>query len=588
MSKHTRIFAILLCTTIALILLASFDFAKEAAAITARESASEPETQESSSVAIIDVHLVDLMVRNFAYDKNTSTLYASVPSYSEVYSNSIVPISVPTMTIGAPIYVGSEPNRIEISDDSSTLYVGLDGEGAVRRVDLQSGIANIQFALGSDSCGTFKMDDIVIQKDNPNTVIISRRNSGCSPRHEGVVVYDNDVMRPQTTQDHTGSNQIEPSDVITKLYGYNNETSEFGFRHLSIDDQGIYEDSNTTDLLSGYGVEITYHDGLIYASSGAVIDPTTNTLVGTYAAEGKMALAPETNQVFFAQKEFNGPLSIEIFELDSFLHTTSILVPEIDERPYKLEFLLPNLLALHVYNNQLFILEITELNHQVMLPVIYNNYCASAFTDDFSDPGSGWPIQTTGASTFGYVNGEYNIHHQNEDRWLAVTNGNYWRNSEMVQIKGRVASNEGVWGLLFGLNDDWTNFFTFEILPDSQVWVVLHFSSSGGWSLVANGTSNAIIPGSAFNVLSLEGSYNNQTRFLINGSSVYNMGQRVGRVGITGGSFENNTTIRYDDYLFVDLHCPNPTEVSNYLQQEPILSLERPALKTLLTTQEKD
>ena len=56
-------------------------------------------------------------------------------------------------------------------------------------------------------------------------------------------------MRPSKTQEHTGSNRIEPSADPTIFYGYNNETSEFGFRRLKLDANGMTELVVDTTLL---------------------------------------------------------------------------------------------------------------------------------------------------------------------------------------------------------------------------------------------------------------------------------------------------------------------------------------------------
>lgn len=101
--------------------------------------------------------------------------------------------------------MGSEPNKLAISDDGKYLYTGLDGSAAVRRVNIPAKAAEIQFSLGSGLCGQFLAEDIVVLKNNPNSVAISKRNTGCSPRHEGVAIYDDGVQRPTMTPGHTGS-----------------------------------------------------------------------------------------------------------------------------------------------------------------------------------------------------------------------------------------------------------------------------------------------------------------------------------------------------------------------------------------------
>ena len=76
-------------------------------------------------------------------------------------------------------------------------------------------------------------------------------------RHEGVVIYDNNVMRPTTTPDHTGSNRIEFTSP-NSLIGYNNETTEFGIRRLSVNNSGVSNVSVTQNVLSNFYLDFIY------------------------------------------------------------------------------------------------------------------------------------------------------------------------------------------------------------------------------------------------------------------------------------------------------------------------------------------
>ena len=57
------------------------------------------------------------------------------------------------------------------------------------------------------------------------------------------------------TQRHTGSDRIEYSADSTRVYGYNNETTEFGFRRLVVDAQGVHELDVTPSLIDTVSFE---------------------------------------------------------------------------------------------------------------------------------------------------------------------------------------------------------------------------------------------------------------------------------------------------------------------------------------------
>src|SRR5688572_5386497 len=244
------------------------------------------------------IQRLSLAANDLVYDSNTNLLYASVPGRAGVgLGNTITAINPFTGNIVSSTFIGSEPNKLALAANGSVLYAGLDGAAAIRRFDLSSGTAGLQFTLGSDPfLGPFFAEDIAVLPGSPGSVAVSRRNFGFSPRHEGVAIYDNGIQRPQTTPDHTGSNVIEFGNSAAILYGYNNETTDFGFRTMAVTASGVNTISTTANLITNFGVDIRYDDGLIYASSGRVIDPLALSLVGTYPLSpfSTRAFAPDS------------------------------------------------------------------------------------------------------------------------------------------------------------------------------------------------------------------------------------------------------------------------------------------------------
>jgi trimeric autotransporter adhesin len=89
---------------------------------------------------------VALDTNDIVFDPFTRKLYASVPSTAtQVTGNSIVSIDPLTGALGSPIFVGSEPTRISISDDGQYLYAVLSGSNSVRRLNLTTLTPETQF-----------------------------------------------------------------------------------------------------------------------------------------------------------------------------------------------------------------------------------------------------------------------------------------------------------------------------------------------------------------------------------------------------------------------------------------------------------
>lgn len=229
--------------------------------------------------------IVTLTHRHLVHDAVRRVFYASVPGSDPTRGNTITKIDQ-NGTIGASLPVGSEPGRMAISDDGAYLYVILNGSPTVTRIALATFTTDITFQLGSGSFGALYGEDIEVLPGLARSVAVSRKNSCCSPRHEGVAIYDDGVMRSLTTQGHTGSDRITRSSSAARLYGYNNETTEFGFRRITVLASGLQEETVRGGLISNFGIDIEQDADRIFSTNGAVVDGETMTRVGTIAAAG--------------------------------------------------------------------------------------------------------------------------------------------------------------------------------------------------------------------------------------------------------------------------------------------------------------
>src|SRR5947209_10380779 len=102
-------------------------------------------------------------------------IYASGPGRAGWQGNSIVAIDPVTATAGTAIPIGSEPNRLALSDDGKYLYVGLDSVGAVRRFNIPQQKAEWQIALGDEpQLGQYYAADIAVMPGHPETIAVAR------------------------------------------------------------------------------------------------------------------------------------------------------------------------------------------------------------------------------------------------------------------------------------------------------------------------------------------------------------------------------------------------------------------------------
>ncbi len=206
-------------------------------------------------------------------------------------------------------FIGSDPRVLAATTSGNYLYVGFGGESKARRFNLATQSVDLEFGLGGedDWSGPFFVEEILPVRGSDDLVAISRRNGCCSPRHEGVALYDKGELLPEATADHTGSNTIAYTDRDGVLIGYNNETTDFQLRRMEITDQGLIV-SNTYPMFDGFGVRIEYGDGSIYATNGQVAAlsdgrPDLRGQVDLAALESYRAAAievvPAANRVYY-------------------------------------------------------------------------------------------------------------------------------------------------------------------------------------------------------------------------------------------------------------------------------------------------
>lgn len=274
-----------------------------------------------ATAALADVAVIPLPANDLVYSPAKGLLYASVPSRAGDAGNAVAAIDPRLGQIVSSVAVGREPGALGLSQDGNHLYVALDGDGAVRRVNLATFRATQRIEIGAGLIA----EDVEVQPGNPNVIAVALAFTGSSPRHEGVAIFDRGVRRPQQTPGHTGSNRIEFSADPGTLYGYNNETTDFGLRTMRVDAQGVTIVNAANDLIFGFDVDIEFASGLLFATSGEVVNPSTLTRVGMFQVGGfatSVLPEPGEDRVLFLTE--NG---IEVHQLSTFTRLATLPLP---------------------------------------------------------------------------------------------------------------------------------------------------------------------------------------------------------------------------------------------------------------------
>jgi hypothetical protein len=274
-------------------------------------------------------------VKDIVFDAVSGKIYAAVSGNP----GTVVPIDPATRSAGTPITVGIDPIKLALSDDGQYLYVALDGEPAVQRIVLATGTVDLKFGLGEPDpgigfSGTRYVEDMQVLPGNAHAIAASLKFKGSSPRHAGVAVFADGVRLPNQTFPHTGSNVIEFSASSNTLYGYNNETTEFGFRRMAVDTSGVtivdvYDSFHAGGgLIDQFSADIAFGAGLVFSTNGRVIDPSVPGLVGLVALPITFGnvVVPDgaVGRVFYLANEGGGVFGMRAFDVVTRLQVGSL------------------------------------------------------------------------------------------------------------------------------------------------------------------------------------------------------------------------------------------------------------------------
>ncbi|HEU4837007.1 MAG TPA: Calx-beta domain-containing protein, partial [Pyrinomonadaceae bacterium] len=316
------------------------------------------------------IRRINLTTNDLVYSSTTGRIYASLPSLAGSNGNSIAAIDPATGAITSTTFIGSEPNKLALSDDGHSLYVTLDGAAAIRRFDALTNTPGLQFSTGTDPFfgrGRYDIADIAVAPANPGTIAVARQFSNVSPAQAGVAIFDDGVQRPLTSASQlSGPDSIAFSATATKLYGH--DPSGGGIQTLTIMPAGV---SVTSTALPNVFGSIKFSNGLIFTSAGHVVNPDTSTLVGTFTGAFAPTFVPDptVGRAYYLQPgPTDGTLTLKVFDINTFLPLGSLTISGVAGGPTSLLRWGPNGLAFRTTFNQLFIIQTSLIPSATPIP----------------------------------------------------------------------------------------------------------------------------------------------------------------------------------------------------------------------------
>ena len=294
------------------------------------------------------VRQLALPTNDLIYNPQNQLIYASVPSTVGANGNSVTRINPETAEVGPSVFVGSEPGRLALADDNQTMYVGLNGAGAVRRLDVSAQTAGLQFSLGNGSDGPYKATDIAVMPGSPGTVAVSRAFGGTA-------IYDDGVARAQTS---AYSGEIEFG-ATTRLYVGSNPVQK-----LAVSQSGLAPDGSFLTASNGT-ITTQFVNGQFYLSSGVVVEPEAGLIKGRFSDIGfgsLMTVDPTLGRVFFLSNN-----SLRAYDINTFRLIASVQILGINGTPTRLVRWGQNGLAFNA-GNSVFLIQTALVNDAQSIP----------------------------------------------------------------------------------------------------------------------------------------------------------------------------------------------------------------------------
>ena len=306
---------------------------------------STPENANSPAPSQPFDTFLELPLNDIVYNPKDGFIYGSVPGYAgQGLGNSIAAIDPADGVVQKTIFVGSEPNRLALSDDGTQLFVGLDGAGSVRQVDLTSSTAGVQFSLGGGP-GVYNPPYTAVSL----AVLPGQANSVAVYGTNGVVtIFDSGVARPNAS---SGLQTYFDSNVGALAFGSSastlyvtSEAIGSNLYSLTVDYTGI--SAFTLLGTNAGGTTMQYDNGRLYFPSGTVVNAANDNQLGQFsilnnysttpvAAAGPIVSDSTLNRAWIVPNTYGTSTQLLSFDETTFNAVSSIPVTGIGSVPYQ-------------------------------------------------------------------------------------------------------------------------------------------------------------------------------------------------------------------------------------------------------------
>ena len=242
-----------------------------------------------TSGALAYTAYVPIVNNSMVLNPVSGLLYVTVPAAAGApYGNTVVSVDPETGNLGTPIPVGSEPNRIAVTDDGKYLWVGLDGASAVRRVNLTAGTADLQFPIGGNNTGWYAnpatVQAIAALPGSDTAVVVGTTGTGYSGASNTIAIYDSGTLRGTAVTNFVPA-ALQVNGTTSEVYAAaNNGYAVYTYSAAGLTQKGT---TATNGTYTTYGIDdLQVTGGRTYTDLGTVYDAEAGALLGTLYVTG--------------------------------------------------------------------------------------------------------------------------------------------------------------------------------------------------------------------------------------------------------------------------------------------------------------
>jgi hypothetical protein len=272
------------------------------------------------------------------WDPIAARIYVSMPGIQGDNGNSVAVVDPLAGTVSNSGFLGSDPDRISLSENSQYLYIGMDGANAIEQLALPGFNVNASWNLGSDSFeGPYYALSLQAAPAAAQTTAVALGAFNISPASEGVVIYDGATPRPTTTKlpnFRYPYSSLQWAGNDSTLYSVDGESPQ-DFLTLGVSPSGVVLAQHDDALLQPYSSTIHYDPGtgLVYADGGQVIQPSSGTIAGSFGASGIAVPDSTLNRVFIlgqtTAQSGTSSYTIESFDQKTFASIGAITIDNV-------------------------------------------------------------------------------------------------------------------------------------------------------------------------------------------------------------------------------------------------------------------